>query len=368
MLLFALAAALVSALLAGSVFWRAVRGRAEAAAPSESTVYARQLSELDEQKAQGLLDESGWRAARAEAGRRLLDAAHQEAAEAAVTTSGGSPRDRWLVLGCVVGAVILAGGVYLSVGRPGLPDQPYALRLKRWTAAPDQLDPEHLAAVLAPIRRQKPNDPILLGYLAQAYAQSRQYPQAEGAFEKLVRLRPRDAQAWSALGEVRLARADGRITPEARAAFEQALKLDSTASAPLWWLGREAVLAGRRDEGVAMWKTAAQPLSPDDPRRAELENAVAAAEAGRFAQAEAAEAKGGAAQSAMVQAMVERLASRLEKQGGSAKEWAQLVRAYVVIGDNEKRDKALAQARVLFAGKPEDLKRIEAAAQPAGPN
>ena len=52
-----------------------------------------------------------------------------------------------------------------------------------------------------------------------------------------------------------------------------------------------------------------------------------------------------AAQGDAIRSMVEGLAARLKQQGGSAEEWARLVRSYAVLGETEKSRAALADAR-----------------------
>jgi cytochrome c-type biogenesis protein CcmH len=43
--------------------------------------------------------------------------------------------------------------------------------------------------------------------------------------------------------------------------------------------------------------------------------------------------------------MVEGLSARLESQGGTAEEWARLVRSFVVLGEADRARSALAKAR-----------------------
>jgi cytochrome c-type biogenesis protein CcmH len=365
MLLFAFAAALISALAAGFVLWRAARVEAQAPASPEAEVYARQLAELDEQKAQGLLDEDGWRAARAEAGRRLLGAASEP--EPAGESRAGK-HHRLIVAGVAVAAVGGACAIYLFVGSPGAQDQPFAARLAEWQmAAPNQLDAPRRAAVLASELKARPDDPETLQKLALAYAESQQFLESAGAFERLTRIRPNDAQAWAALGEVRMAANDGRLSPDAREAFDHALALDPRSVAALWWLGRADVLAGRTEPGIARWKIAAAALPPGDERRKEIETAIAAAEKGTFAQADAVQNAPPEQQAAMIRNMVEGLARKLQTERGTPQEWTMLIKAYGVLGQTAERERAVARARRLYAGDPEALKAIEAAAAPPAP-
>src|SRR5690606_6567702 len=65
----------------------------------------------------------------------------------------------------------------------------------------------------------------------------------------------------------------------------------------------------------------------------------------------------------MIQGMVEGLMERLATEGGTAPEWAQLLRALGVLQDQTRATAILKEARERFAGRAEDLALIEAAAR-----
>src|SRR5687768_9311927 len=111
---FWVAAGLLSAAAAVLILHRA---RAAASATTEDptlAVYKRQLAEIDDLAARGLLGEAERKSAHAEAGRRLL-----AAADAGAQAWGGVPR-RPLLLAVAVLAPLLALGLYLAVGAPGV--------------------------------------------------------------------------------------------------------------------------------------------------------------------------------------------------------------------------------------------------------
>src|SRR5665811_2156635 len=62
-----------------------------------------------------------------------------------------------------------------------------------------------------------------------------------------------------------------------------------------------------------------------------------------------------------VNAMVERLANRLKKDGSDAQGWVQLVRSYRALGQFDKAQAAAADARRALAGDPDKLRRLDAA-------
>ncbi|MEO1115266.1 MAG: c-type cytochrome biogenesis protein CcmI, partial [Pseudomonadota bacterium] len=69
---------------------------------------------------------------------------------------------------------------------------------------------------------------------------------------------------------------------------------------------------------------------------------------------------------AMITGMVAGLAERLATDGGSAGEWSRLIRAYVVLGEQQKAREALVAAEAAYAEKPEDLSLIKDTASALG--
>jgi cytochrome c-type biogenesis protein CcmH len=377
MLMFWIGAALMGAAAVGLVLWRAARTPEARDEAPDQAVYARQLAELDEQHAQGLMDEAAWKASRAEAGRRLLAAAGRSDASADAGAAGkGGARDRlWVLVGAVC-AVLVGVGLYAAIGRPGAPDMPFAARLKRWEAVfdnnPRGLAPAEAAAVLERRVAEQPAVALNWARLGQAYMNARQPMLAAQAFQKAADLAPQDARIWSALGESLTLIGDGRVGPDARAAFVHALKLDPGSAPALFWLGREEMLQGHRDKTLLLWGVLAKTLPPGSPQQAELNAQLERIRTGAAdpaqAQAQAVAQAAPRDQAAMIRGMVAGLAQRLDAKGGTPQEWARLVRAYTVLGDTAARDRVLAKARQVFAGRPQDLKVIEAAAVGAPPS
>ena len=275
-------------------------------------------------------------------------------------------RDLTLVLAGTVVTVLVGAGVYLAVGSPGKPDQPYAKRLKAWDQIagrdPGRLAPPELAAVWKQIATAHPRDPQAWRLLGQAYGDAGDPADAAEAFEKSVALDPNNAVAWAGLGDSLTDLNDGEVTADAQQDFAQALKLDPTLPGPAYYLGEAAIEAGHRDEGLNAWRAVAARWPEGDPRRQALEQQIAAVAAGANASVARVASAPPDQQSQMIRGMVANLAARLAQHPDDPDGWARLVRSYGVLGDAKAKADALGKARKLFHDRPADLAKVEAAA------
>lgn len=357
MIIFWLLAGLIAGAAALLILARASRAERTASEPDPRlAVYRRQLAEIDELAERGLLGPDEHRAAKAEAGRRLLGHADQPSHVPASANTG-----RRLVLAGAVLAPALALLVYLLLGSPGLPDQPYGARLKTWrqiaNTDPGRLNLDETAAVLESIAAERPKDPQVWIFLGRLRAAQGDGATALRDLNRAAALAPRNPQVWSILGETQVALAQGEVTPEAQQAFHKALALDPKAAAPRYFLARADIAAGRVQQGLQAWTALASDLPASDPRRGELAGEIQqVSRTGTLpaAKSEAAPAEG-AEQAAFIQSMVDRLAARLKAKPDDPQGWARLIRAYGVLGQTRQKEEAIATARRLFKDRPADL-------------
>jgi cytochrome c-type biogenesis protein CcmH len=68
----------------------------------------------------------------------------------------------------------------------------------------------------------------------------------------------------------------------------------------------------------------------------------------------------------MIRGMVEGLASRLASEGGPAADWARLVTSLAVLGDTERAQAILAEARTVFEGDAEAQGLLDEAVRASG--
>jgi len=356
MIAFWVMAGVLSAVAALLVLARAARA-ASLAEPVEATpiLYRRQLAEIGDLADRGLLGETERKSAEAEAARRMLAAADRPAEPWTAEPPGRGP-----VLLAAIAAPALALGLYLGLGSPGMPDQPFAGRLTHWLAEnPASLTPPEMAAVLGKLTKERPNDPEGFRFLALAEGAAQNPAGAVRALRRAVRIAPERADLWEMLGEALIMQSGGEVTADARAAFAEDLKRDPKAIAARFHLARARIEAGDKQAGLAEWRALAADMPADDPRQGALKAAIADAEGAPATPA--APALSGDQMTA-VRGMVAGLAERLKTHPDDPEGWVRLVRAYAVLGETAKREAALKDASTRYAKRPDILEQLAKAA------
>lgn len=257
---------IMTALLTALAGLLTLAGARRGADASEAVSSAAELDELDRLKARGLLDEAGWTAARAEAGRRILGAGRE-----AGPPARAGPRDRLWVLGGIGATALAALGLYAVLGAPGLPDQAWERRVDQWATELDTLEAPQIAAVAARVVRERPDDHQALTMLGAARFEAGDPIGAASAFRRALALRPDDARSWARLGESLVRANEGAVGGDAEAAFTEALRRDPAQLGARYFLGEAALARGDAAAVRAMWGPLIAALDPADPRRIDLQ-------------------------------------------------------------------------------------------------
>jgi len=355
----ALSAATAALMMRGAA--RSAAGVTRAGGDDASlAVHRRQLSEIDDLAERRLLAGSELKAARAEAGRRLI-----AAAEGASAWPVEGPRMRLAVITAAGLAPLAALALYIGVGAPGFNDQPYTRRLAEWRASdPAQLGPERIAAVMLQITRERPGDVEALRHLALARMAGGDASGAAQALRQAVALAPQRAELWVGLGETFVAEGQGEVGADARRAFSEGLKRDPRNVSALYHLARARIADGDVAGGLAAWKALQNDLPAGDGRRAVLGQEIAqVTRDGRLAGPDAPAAPAGGPTPDMIKGMVKGLAQRLDANPDDPDGWVRLVRSYAVLGDAAARDAALAKAQARYGDQPKILAALRQAAQ-----
>jgi cytochrome c-type biogenesis protein CcmH len=365
------------------------KGRADRPEAYNLAVYRDQLAEIDRDQARGLLEGEQAEAARAEIGRRIL----------ALTSAQSDTPTGTRYLAAAVVAVLLvplaALMLYARLGSPMLPDQPFAERRTPATqAATDkaaQLDMQEAIAKLRAHLKQHPDDLTGQLLLARSELGLGRYQEAAEAYRRAAELsgqRPDIAGDW---GEAQVLAAGGAVTDGAREAFSAALKDPEGAPRARYYLGLSQFQQGDAKSALQAWVDL-QEDSPEgaawlpllrqriaeaagklgvDPATVKTSSGVARGDGTKMASpapspsavAAAAQATAGSSpeeREAMINAMVERLAARLEQQPDDVEGWSRLGRSYMVLHRPDKAREAYARALQL---RPEDPTLTQALAE-----
>ncbi|WP_309645906.1 c-type cytochrome biogenesis protein CcmI [Phenylobacterium sp.] len=351
MIAFWVVAGVLSAAAAGLILQSAARAaQRDGALDPTSAVYRRQLREIDDLAERGLIAPGERQVAHAEAARRLLSA--DDASSAPWTAQVGHRRP---VLVAALLAPLVALGLYLAVGAPGLPDQPIRTRIAAWRALePSMLTAPQMAAVLKNLIAERGPDAEAYGFLAKAEIAADNPSGAIRALRRAIEIAPQRVDLWEGLGEVLMIEAGGEVSPNARRAFEEALKRDPKSAIARFHLARARIAAGDRSGGLAQWRTLAAEMPLGDPRRAAIETAIAEAQGTPAVATD---------QMAAIRGMVAGLAARLDASPEDPEGWVRLVRSHAVLGQDAERDAVLAKARARYADRPEILQALDIAAK-----
>ncbi len=355
------------AVLTGGVIWAllvpmqpkgARRGRAKGET-EDVTLYRDQLAEVARDVERGVIGEAEAESARIEVSRRLLAAA--DAAQTAETVPVKSS-SRVIGLAIILCVPILSLGIYLAIGSPELPDEPFAPRI---AGAASDLSLDALVLKVEQHLKQQPGDVSGWEVLAPAYIRQRNFQAAVTAWSRAIALGGETAARLAARGEAEVFAADGSLTAGAREDFAQAVKLEPSEPRAQYYLGLADIEDGHKDKAIARWKVLLASAPKDAPWRASIENELAALEnpGPSAADAKAAGDMTPQARQQMIEGMVSNLASRLEQEPNDLSGWLRLIRAYDVLGKPDAAADALTKARAAFASDPSALKALDVAAK-----
>jgi len=307
MILLWLIVAVLTLVVLALLVWPLLRTDVQAApdrASYDLTVYRDQLAEIDRDVTRGLLTPDQAETARLEIQRRMLSvagAAGQTAGEAMAEVKQGEgatfwgfsrlslaelgaavrgmlPRARaqgpWgLVTLAGIGAVLPVGAlaVYLLLGSPGLPGQPYAERIARE-------EQRHMASLPAAVREtitdmraqveKDPDNPAAWLRLGRAYRLADEHDKAVDALERARALGPEGTQkaaVLSDLAESLILTHDGVLTDRIRSLFLDALRASPDDPRARFYLGVAAVQAGKPEMALAIWRDLSESSQNSDP-------------------------------------------------------------------------------------------------------
>lgn len=385
-----------------------LRGRFGDAPPAayDLQVYRDQLKEIERDTARGVIGAEDAERLRAEISRKVLvaDAQLQRGG-----SDGGQPRGAALVMAGVIVAVLTGGGVliYDRVGTPGYADLPMAARIAASDAAraarldqaaaearfgpgetgvPEDTSEDYLKLIeqLRKTVAERPEDQQGLRFLVRSEAALGNMVAARTAQQQLIAVKGATATAadHAMLADLMINASGGYVSSEAEEVLRAALEKDGREPTARFYLGLYMMQVDRPDAAFRLWEALLEESAPEAPWvpaiRAQIEDLAARAgvryslppEEGTpgptAADIAAAQDMDPEAQQEMIRGMVAGLAERLATQGGTEQDWARLISAYGVLGEQDKAQEIWAEAQAVFADEPERLALVRAAANAAG--
>ena len=371
-----------------------------AASADGAAIYRDQLREIETERERGLLGPAEAEAARAEVARRLI-AIDQAAVPERLTEPRAKLSEAALSRIAVViaaGLPMLAIGLYLAVGAPFVPDQPF---IARSAAPPDTANVEELLRAVELRLHQNPEDGRGWDAIGPVYMKQGRFQEAADAFANASRILGESTRRLAGFAESTVLASDGIVTEPARTAYERLQKLEPARIEPRFWLALAKEQDGRLDAAMtdyqallkdapadATWQPmvieridtvreklglaaapkappatpgatpAARPAAaPQSPATERGPSASDVAEAGKMAPAD---------RQQMIEGMVQGLADRLKKDGRDLAGWQRLIRAYSVMGRTADAVAALGTARNTFKAEPQSLATLEDLAKSLG--
>ena len=342
-------------------------------------VYRHQLAELTSDVERGMLTEDEQTSARLEIERRMLALSpdrEDSTKESAAVQPNPWPEIAALTIACAAGAF----GIYLWLGAPEVPDQPFAARPQVDQKLAVQ-QPGDMSAAIKRLSERLAQDPDnLQGWmlLGQSYVSMRRYDDASDAFKRAATLDPASPDILLSLGESLVLGADGAVIPAAEVAFAKALSIDPGHIGARFYTAEGLAQKGHEKEAFDIWLKIVAETPADAPWLAALKQRLEVA-AGKLDidlakvmpkplpplrdsqpaapgpdQSDIAAARDMSPEdrAGLIRSMVERLAARLETDPNDGEGWQRLAQAYQVLGEDDKARQALARAEELAQASP----------------
>ena len=145
--------------------------------------------------------------------------------------------------------------------------------------------------------------------------------------------------------------------------FERAVALNAEDVKANYFLGLAAEQDGRTTDAASIWRAMLEKAPANVPWRPLVQSAlirVGGSPAPALSNDAVAAAKDMSEtdRGAMIRSMVDRLATRLKQNGEDVEGWLRLVRAYMVMGEDEKAKAASTDARQAVAKDPQLLREL----------
>lgn len=250
-----------------------LRARPKAASRAEYdlTVYKDQLAELEREVERGSLNAAQAEAARTEIQRRILSVGDQ-------ATEKARPRRLTAIIVMVVLVVPLVGfGVYIMLGQPWLPDQPYSARAGKINEMKDQAAAiQAMVDQLSARLEANPADGKGWAMLGRSLRVLGDSGKAETAYKKAAALLPGDTQIRLEYASLLLAEipAGSMLPPDFVGLMREVLAIDANNVDALYFAGISEAQTGNTAKARDLWTRLLAQLPEGSPERGEIQKQI----------------------------------------------------------------------------------------------
>ncbi len=357
-------------------------GEPEQVSGPDVAIYKDQLAEIDRDLENGVIALEEAESARTEISRRLIRAARSDKEAASAKKEAAPSRTRTAAIATIVIVPLIALGLYIPLGSPDMPDYPLSAR-----SVPQGEGFQQFQAMVAKVEERlaaAPQDGQGWDVIAPAYMRLGRAQDAARAYANAIRILGETAGRLANRGEALVASNEGTVTVEARESFDRALSMEPGMIKPRFYLALGLTQEGRKEEAISAWRGLLAdangnegwvPIAQSELRDLGVETKMppmasagggAAPRGPNAADVEAASEMSAQDRQAMIRGMVSQLDERLTEDGGSADEWARLVRAFVVLGSRDEAIAALKRGRDNLKDDAQGLTTLDAVASQLG--
>ncbi len=326
---------------------------------ADVAVYTDQLADLEHQVARGQLDPSESAALRHEISRRILRASPIAAPLPTSDAATAKP----LVAAAALLVPVLCLGIYLSLGSPGVASRPFQPEV----VSPATASAAELIAKVEARLAANPDDARGWDVIAPVYFRLERYAEAADAYGHALRISGDTTQRLAGFAEATVLANDGIVAEPARRAYQKLRVANPERFEPRFWLAFALEQDGKRDAAASEYRSMLASAPPDVQWRSMVEQRLAAVSKSAAltppgpsqAEVTAAAAMSEAERSAMIDSMVEGLATRLRANGQDLEGWQRLIQAYVTLKKSDRARAALADARQALLGNVSALSALD---------
>ncbi len=247
------------------------RGSAETRQELNVAIFRERITELDQDLAEGAIDEAHYQEARAELERDLLE--DTATAEGATQGSGAG---RWFAVAVAVALPLIAGSAYWMLGAHQLiGTTPVRAAAGSGGGMPSV---EEMVARLAQRMEQTPDDAAGWVMLGRSYLAMDRYEDAVKAYEKAYALEGDQPQLLADYAEALSMAAGASMAGRPLEMIKTALTLDPNNTKALWLTGIAAFQAGEYATAIGVWRKLVALLPPDSDNVRMVNDAITRAQ------------------------------------------------------------------------------------------